>query len=202
MKRSSIITLLVLGAGGVFLYSLAGEKRSEDMPEGGKAYKSLAECEAGGDVTKADCAKGWDDALTAHEKTAPTFTSLAACETEYGAGKCGTPRNSTAGSYIPTMAAIMIGSMWLSRGYGAAPMVCRPYDPSCRPGLTGGRYAGAPASSGGWWGGSRGSSTSSRSTSTSSSTSSTPSSSGPSSSTSTTSRGGFGSTGGGYASGG
>lgn len=200
MKRSSIITLLVLGAGGVFVYSLAGEKRSEAMPEGGKAYTSLAECETGGDVSKADCAKGWDDALDTHEKTAPKFTSLTACEAEYGAGKCAVPRHGETVSYMPTMAAMMLGSMWLSRGYGAAPMVCRPYDPGCQPGLTGGRYAGAPGRSGGWWGGS-GNSGSARSTTTAP-TSRPSTSSGPHSSTSTTSRGGFGGTGGGFSAGG
>lgn len=192
MKRSSLITLLALGAGGVFMYSLAGEKRSEDVPEGGKAYASMAECEAGGDVSRADCAKGWDDALTTHEKSAPKFTSIAACEAEYGEGKCTTPRAGTSGSYIPTMAAIMIGSMWLNRGYGAAPLVRRPGDLQGQYAYSGGQYAGA----------STGASSGSRGTGFSRSSSGSGSATSSGAATSTTSRGGFGGTGGSYSAGG
>ena len=194
MKRSAVITLLALGAGGVFLYSLAGEKRSDAPPEGGKAYTSLEQCETGGDISRADCAKSWNDALETHEKTAPKFTSIADCEKEYGEGKCTTPRSGAAGSYFPTMAAIMIGSMWLNRGYGAAPLTRRPGDQPGQFAFSGGRYAGAPSGGarggGGWW------------SRASSSSASSGASSGSGAAVSTTSRGGFGSSGGGYSAGG
>ena len=208
MKRSSIVTLLALGAGGIVLYSLAGEKQP-DIPEGGKAYASIAECETGGDLSREQCAKSWDDALTAHEKTAPKYTSLADCEAAHGVGQCATPRHGEAGSYIPLMAAVMMSSLWLRQGYQPAPMLRRPGDPQNPYAVTGGRYAGAPAGTGGWWG-SGASSSSSRGSGYSGSTgggwwgssqSGSSSSSSLGSSVSTTARGGFGSTGGHFSAG-
>ena len=198
MKRSAVVTLLALGAGGVFLYSLAGEKRSDSPPEGGKAYTSLEQCETGGDISKEDCGKSWNDALDTHEKTAPKYTSIADCEKEYGEGKCTTPRSGASGSYFPTMAAIMIGSMWLNRGYSAAPLTRRPGDPSGQFGFSGGRYAGAPA--GGGWGGSARSTGGGGWWSRQSAGGGAPSGAGAG--VSTTSRGGFGSSGGGFSAGG
>ena len=198
MKRSSVITLLVLGSGGVFLYALAGEKRADGVPDGGKTYTSQDQCESANELSKGECAKSWDEALKHHETTAPKFASIADCEKEYGEGKCVAPRSGGSGSFIPVMAAFMIGRAWGSQGYAAAPLVRRPQDQPGQYAFTSGRYAGGPAGAG-WWGGggaSRSSSGSSgggwwgRSSSSSSS------------SVSTTSRGGFGSSGGHYSSGG
>ena len=177
MKRSSIVTLLAVGAGGIVLYSLAGEKRG-GVPDGGKAYASITECETGGDLTKEQCAKSWDDALTAHEKTAPKYTSLAECEQAHGVGQCAAPRHGDGNSYIPLMAAVMMSSLWLRQGYQPAPLLRRRGDGQGQFAFTGGRYTGAPG--GGGFGG-----TSARS----------------GASVSTTSRGGFGSTGGGFSAG-
>ena len=199
MKRSSVITLLVLGSGGVFFYALAGEKRAEDVPEGGKTYTSQAQCESAGDLGKEDCAKSWTEARDAHEAKAPKFTSIADCEKDYGAGNCAAPHAGGTGVFLPAMAAFMIGRAWGAQGYQAAPLLRRPQDQPGQYAFTGGKYAGGPASSGGWWRGGGSSSSSSgigggwgRSSSSSSS----------SASVSTTARGGFGSAGGGFSAGG
>jgi uncharacterized protein YgiB involved in biofilm formation len=196
MKRSSVITLLVLGSGGVFLYALAGEKRADSVPDGGKTYVTQDQCETAGDLPKEDCAKSWDEALKHHETTAPKFTSITDCEKEYGEGKCTVPRAGGSGSFFPVMAAFMIGRAWGSQGYAAAPLVRRPQDPQGQYGFTGGKYAGGPSSSGLWGGGN------SSSRGSGGGWWGRPSSSSSGAATSTTSRGGFGSSGGHYSSGG
>ena len=197
MKRSSVITLLVLGSGGVFFYALAGEKRAAGVPEGGKTYTSQEQCESAGELGKEDCAKSWTEARDAHEAKAPKYTSIADCEKEYGAGNCVVPHAGGTGVFLPAMAAFMIGRAWGSQGYAAAPQVRRPQDREGQYAFTGGRYAGGPAGAG-WWGGGG----ASRSSGSSGGGWWGRSSSSSSSSVSTTSRGGFGSSGGHYSSGG
>lgn len=102
MKRSSAITLAVLGA-----LALSGCSEEQKPPT---QYTSVAECTADG-IAQETCQKSFDEA----QKAAPKFSSMEQCQAQFS--NC---QQSSSGDWImPAMAGYLVGSMMNngSRGY-------------------------------------------------------------------------------------
>lgn len=118
--RRPLLALGTIAAGGLVL-SACGDAPAEDT-----IYKTATECiEAGGDDEI--CTAEYQEALRAHLKNAPKFDGLAACEAEYGAGKCletpaaaGNQGSGGGGFFMPFMTGYLVSSAISSLSdYGA-----------------------------------------------------------------------------------
>lgn len=140
MKRSTAITLVLLGATGAGL-TLCHDDSGD---RSGRLFASAADCEAGG-VDADLCRAAFAQSQEEHWKTAPKFGTAADCEAQFGEANC-VARPSTmvdGGSwFVPAMLGFMIG-----RGMAGTPapgMVDPCADPrmaaaaSCGRGTTGG----------------------------------------------------------------
>lgn len=121
-KRSTAVTLLALGAGAVTIYAATRDSSTDyalERTENTHLFATQQECSSSGKVPMLDCQNAWTEAQKAHESYAPRFSSQAACESEFGAGKCGAPTSAgpTFGVFIPLMAGYALAQM--SNGYRA-----------------------------------------------------------------------------------
>lgn len=128
-KRTMAITLLALGAGAVTIGAFTGlGSSSRDRL---RVFGSVASCEADGQIPAAECAAQYQQALSAHERSAPAFATRENCENEYGAGNCVNP---SAASGRPSMFIPMMNGYLMARratgGFQAAPLYRRPADPA------------------------------------------------------------------------
>ena len=208
MKRSTTVSLVLLGAAGLTIYAL---NRSGGDTEA-SPFRSVDECRNSGRDAKA-CQDSYDDALRLHETNAPRFESQTDCEKDYGAGKCTTtqartPGGSMASYFVPALAGFAIARA-LSNQQGrpaAQPLYNCPPDRQRSDGTcyntSSGRsfysYFGSSSSSSSSWWSSR--SSSAYVPSDSFSRASSPAVVSRGSSVSSVSRGGFGSTGHSYSS--
>jgi uncharacterized protein YgiB involved in biofilm formation len=203
VKRSTTVSLVLLGAAGLTIYAL---NRSGGDTEA-NPFRSVDECRnSGRDATA--CQNSYDDALRLHETNAPRFESQTDCERDYGAGKCSTKQalsssGSMASYFVPALAGFAIArALRNQQGQPAAQPLynCPPYrqrsDGTCYNTASGHSiysYFGTGGSSGSSWSSSR--SSSAYVPSDSFSRSSSPAIVSRGSSVSSVSRGGFGSTG-------
>lgn len=106
MKRSKMIHLALLGSVG----TLSGCGSDTEAI----VYDSVQQCVAAQVIDAKQCETEYGAAQRNHEQTAPRFTSLSSCETDFGAGRCS---SSSGGFFIPFMAGYMVSSA-LNRGFG------------------------------------------------------------------------------------
>lgn len=111
MKRSTQVSLVLLaGVSAVASLSGCGEMPSEQIPDNGGTFTSMAECVAVYD--QQTCSAAQQLAQKEHVQNAPHFNSLQSCIAEYGADMC-RPASSYGGSsnvFLPLMAGYMLGS--------------------------------------------------------------------------------------------
>jgi uncharacterized protein YgiB involved in biofilm formation len=203
VKRSTTVSLVLLGAAGLTIYAL---NRSGGDTEA-SPFRSVDECRSSGRDAKG-CQDGYDDALRLHETNAPRFESQNDCERDYGSGKCTTMQGRNASGnlasyFVPALAGFAVARA-LSNQQGrpaAQPLYnCPPErqrsDGTCY-NTSSGRsfysYLGSSSSSGSSWWSSR--SSGAYVPSSGFSRSSSPAVVSRGSSVSSVSRGGFGSTG-------
>ncbi len=102
-KRTLMITLGALGVGSVGLYFLAS---SGGVPASTpRVFENVAACVAAKVHENGVCETQWNEASRVHDRGAPEFATIAACEAAHGAGKCvhpNTPEDAErAQKYIP-----------------------------------------------------------------------------------------------------
>ncbi|GGE10477.1 hypothetical protein GCM10011390_31880 [Aureimonas endophytica] len=109
-RRPPLLALGSIAAGGLALSACGDDQRADDT-----LYTSPAQCiEAG--IDAGICNAEYQAALGQHLRDAPKFDGMAACEAEYGAGRCmEQPRDQTAGSgsgsfFLPFMTGYLISS--------------------------------------------------------------------------------------------
>ena len=108
MKRSRSIGLVMMGASAIAL--TACEEQQVDA----MVFESLQQCYADQALTRAQCDVEYETARTAHIQAAPKYTSLKACQSDFGAENCeqAAQRTTTGGSvFMPLMMGYMMGSM-------------------------------------------------------------------------------------------
>ena len=84
------------------------------------AYADPAACKAAGEVPAAECDNGWIAAQNDHAANGPRYGDKAACEAEYGEGRCETRTSGGGSFFMPFLAGMMIGNMGGGR-YHPAP---------------------------------------------------------------------------------
>ncbi|MGV3526161.1 MAG: DUF1190 domain-containing protein [Candidatus Sericytochromatia bacterium] len=128
-KRSSRVTPAILGS----LISLSLVACGEEPQEEAQVFETVAQCAASGEYTEAECTQYFNEAQAAAAEAAPRYEDVAACEEEFGPGKCQDAGSFDSGghtiahSFVPIAAGIMIGSaisqplyrMYSNRSYGA-----------------------------------------------------------------------------------
>lgn len=139
-KRSAYVGFSVVALSAAAL-SGCGPQRAADARDV-QIYKSVDECAR--EKPRSECDAAFAQAKAQQAAAAPNFQDRAACEQDWGSGRCDERRASGGGSvFIPAMAGFMLGQAMAGRqGYGAGPAGCGPADPHC--GSTGGS-AGAGA---------------------------------------------------------
>ncbi len=108
-KRPPLLAMGTIAAGGLALSGCGNE------PAGDTLFTSPAQCiEAG--IDNGICNAEYQTALSQHLRNAPKFDGQAACEAEYGAGRCmEAPREQAGGSgagsfFLPFMTGYLISS--------------------------------------------------------------------------------------------
>lgn len=93
------VTLFLAGCGG-------GDTKTAGTAQAPEKhiFVSAVDCEASGKFKFEDCTKAIDTAIGAHEKTAPTYRSVAGCEEKEGKGRC---ERSGEQIYKPRLAAFL-----------------------------------------------------------------------------------------------
>jgi uncharacterized protein YgiB involved in biofilm formation len=113
MKRSRSIELALMGAVPLLL---AGCDDSDSRGQTALLYEDLQSCIADGQVSADVCQKGYEQALDA-EKSGPRFSSLAACEDEYGYSRCHPMYEGGSSWFIPAAAGFLIARAMDSNRY-------------------------------------------------------------------------------------
>ena len=125
MKRSTILTMAILGAGALILaLSLFGESEEEVL-----TYESMEACIAAGVQDESICRAEFDKAKALHEEVAPRYQTSSTCYSDFGYDRCYRQRTSTGSFWLP----FMVGYMLAPRG-GYAGIYSQPlYRPSRNP---------------------------------------------------------------------
>ena len=101
----------------------------EPPPSGDFAFRSVAECQQAG-FEQQVCETKLNEAIKLHAENAPKFDSRAACEAEYGVGKCGGSATSP-GFFSPFLTGFLLSQVInnvtnsayrTGRGYGGGPI--------------------------------------------------------------------------------
>ncbi|WKE66290.1 DUF1190 domain-containing protein [Gallaecimonas kandeliae] len=110
MKRSSKVALTLMAPVSVLFVAGCSEP-----PVDAAVFKSVDQC--AGYYDRSNCEQQFKQAEKVSEQTAPRYTSLAACEADFGAGHCATPDQQqqqqyhSGGSFMPMMMGFMAGQM-------------------------------------------------------------------------------------------
>jgi uncharacterized protein YgiB involved in biofilm formation len=139
-KRSAYVGFSAIGMSAAL--AGCGPERAPDAKDV-SLYRSVAECSA--ERGQKDCDAGWTAAQDEHRKDAPKFADRAACEADWGEGKCEEARNPGGGSFfMPALMGFMMGRA-LSGGptTGVGPQGCPPGQPNCAQGGARGVYVGS-----------------------------------------------------------
>lgn len=137
-RRRSVAIGLSLAAAS---FTVAGCER-QPQPQSMRVYASVEQCRV--EHTQAECDAAMKQAASEHDKTAPKFNDRAACEAQYGPGRCQDETVARADGgmghvFLPMMAGFMLGRM-MNGGQN-----CGPFG-NCQPG--GGAYGGHPVFAG------------------------------------------------------
>lgn len=123
--KSKTIILAVAGLAGVgiFGYMALGAQKTSNGP---MVYSGPAACASAKLVPARTCESEWAAAQSLHARLAPAYSSLAGCEAVHGPGKCAHPATPgdplRASTYIPAMAAYVLGKDSATNSYKAAPL--------------------------------------------------------------------------------
>ena len=145
MRRSRSIRLTLLAASAIVLQACGGD----DVDVVDVVVTDLAACvQRFGPEAEADCRNSMDKAQAAHQRTAPRFASIEACQQANG-GTCEITAadrpsdksllgGNAAGIAIPVMAGLLVGRM-LDNGAGrvTTPLYAGNAPPECPPGQPG-----------------------------------------------------------------
>ncbi len=114
-KRSAYVSFSVLTISSAA--ALAGCGRGEPAQQA-QVYSSVAQCKAQNPGSA--CDQAWQASVGEHHKSAPQFSQQAACEAQYGQGRCQAMNDERHGGsvFIPVMAGFMLGRMMSGGGYG------------------------------------------------------------------------------------
>lgn len=139
-KRSAYVGFSAIGLSAAL--AGCGPERAPDAKDM-DVYKTMAECRA--ERSQQECDAGWTAAQDEHRRDAPKFADKAACEQQWGEGKCEEGRSQGGGSFfMPALMGFMMGRA-LSGGpaMGVGPQQCPPGQAGCgSTGGSGGGYAG------------------------------------------------------------
>jgi len=106
-RRPPLLALGTIAAGSLALTACGDDPASEQL------FASVDQCAQAG-VERTICESEYQSALGQHLRDAPRFDGRAACEAEYGAGRCmEQPRNDGSGSgsfFLPFMTGYLISS--------------------------------------------------------------------------------------------
>jgi uncharacterized protein YgiB involved in biofilm formation len=124
IKRSRQLTLTTLMAtAGVHLTACGPStpepltwERPATVAEGGEpveavTYSDPFACKAKDEVPDAECDNAWRTAQADHEANAPRYGDKAACEAEYGEGRCETRSGGGGSFFMPFLAGMVLGRM-------------------------------------------------------------------------------------------
>ena len=75
------------------------------------SYSDPAACKAADEVPDAECDNGWASAQADHQANGPRFGDKAACEAEYGEGRCETRASGGGSFFMPLLAGMVLGRM-------------------------------------------------------------------------------------------
>ena len=117
MKRSKSIGLVMMGVSAIAL--TACEEQQVDA----LVYDGVQQCYADGEMTREQCETDYKAAQVAHIQAAPKYTSVDACQADFGPENCeqAPQRTSSGGSvFMPMMMGYMMGSMLSGRRSGVA----------------------------------------------------------------------------------
>jgi uncharacterized protein YgiB involved in biofilm formation len=110
-KRTLVLTLAALGAGSAGLYFIANT--GGPTIETPRIYTSVADCVAARIQPAASCEQQWNAANVVHQRGAPDYATMDACEKEHGRGKCTNPLTpddaARSAKYIPMMSGYFFG---------------------------------------------------------------------------------------------
>lgn len=111
MKRSRNVGLVLMGASS-FALAACDDVQTEQA----NIFNSKEQCIQSGDFTQQQCEQSLKAAIEEHEKQAPRYSYKAACEQEFGAGRCYEDKSqSSSGSgggsfFMPFLAGYMVSN--------------------------------------------------------------------------------------------
>lgn len=120
MKRSRAIRLALMGGGALALAGCAQEPQEEVA-----VFRDYDDCTADDALDDALCWRAAERAGEVHETAAPRYTSLDACEDDFGPGACDGYRDEGGGFFVPAFVGFMLGRAIGDRA-GWAPQSARP----------------------------------------------------------------------------
>ncbi|SEL31298.1 DUF1190 domain-containing protein [Pacificibacter marinus] len=118
-KRSKAVALSILGAAS---FALAG---CQEEKIDAQAYPDVETCKAevgaGGLASTEQCDIAFAEAQALHVEAAPRYDSIEVCESQHGAGACGSEASQVAsggsgGIFMPLLTGYLIGNMLGGRG--------------------------------------------------------------------------------------
>lgn len=110
MKRSTVVTLLLLGTAGYAAYSLSSKNEMTGETADANVFKSVDECLTSRDLDPATCRAAQENATKTHAQSAPRFEAQADCEKQYGAAQCtGTIQPNSSGGFSSYFIPAMVG---------------------------------------------------------------------------------------------
>lgn len=119
MKRSRIIPLIALGSATVAL--LGCESQQEAL-----VFESVEQCVQSQQLPDGACQREYEQAVAAHQNSAPRFSDQSSCEQDFGPGRCSSFTSGGGNFFIPLMAGYMLasvvnsGSSYRYGGYGTS----------------------------------------------------------------------------------
>lgn len=81
------------------------------------SYADPAACKAADEVPDSECDSGWLNAQNNHEANGPRFGDKAACEAEYGEGRCETRTSGGSSFFMPFLAGMVLSRALGGGGY-------------------------------------------------------------------------------------
>lgn len=93
----------------------AGSTPAESESVEAVSYADPRACKTADEVPDAECDSGWRTAQADHQANAPRYGDKAACEAEYGEGRCET--RSGGGFFTPLLAGMLLGRVLNGGGY-------------------------------------------------------------------------------------
>lgn len=133
MKRSRVVSLVLLGAAGATAYGLATWTGASSDQTDAEVFTTAGDCAARGHDA-ATCAGAFETASMRNAADAPRFEARADCERDFGAGQCNTtsvrrPDGSIATYFVPAMIGYALARSLSGQG---GPTVAQPLY-SCPP---------------------------------------------------------------------